>query len=89
MLPKWYYKVIGQNDSVVEVTSTPRRTWSLYAGGHEGAKATCDYYEGHRREIAHFVACLESGEPFAIDAEQSLEVDEILADARQQLGLEQ
>jgi predicted dehydrogenase len=84
-MPKWYYKSVGRNGRVAEIA--PVDGWSLWLDGCDGPQVRCDYHEGHREELRHFAACVRSGEPFAVDVEPALRVDEIIDEAARQLDL--
>ncbi len=85
LLPKWYYKTIGPDGTVAEVLA--RNGWSLHQAGVEGVADNCNYYEGHREELRHFVRVARGLEPPLVSPAQAMRVDEALAEAAGQMGL--
>jgi predicted dehydrogenase len=84
-MPKWYYKTVGQDGQVAEVSMHPPG-WGVWKQGQEQPE-TCPYYAGHVRELEHLVECVREGKAPANDPENALAVDETIAEARKQLGL--
>lgn len=84
-MPKWYYKSVGQDGQVAEVSMHPPG-WGVWKKGQEQPE-TCDYSDGHVKELEHLVECVREGKAPAIDPESALAVDETIAEARKQLGL--
>ncbi len=84
-MPKWYYKGVGRDGQVAEVSMHPPG-WGVWKKGQEEPD-TCSYYAGHVAELEHLVECVRENKPPAIDPESALAVDEVIAEARKQLGL--
>ncbi|MFP4355949.1 MAG: Gfo/Idh/MocA family protein [Phycisphaerae bacterium] len=84
-LPKWYYKTIGPDGQVAEVLS--RQGWSLHLPKQPEPACTCQYYEGHRQELRHFVRVARGLESPLVSPDQAMAVDEALAEAAEQLSL--
>jgi len=84
-MPKWYYKGVGKDGQVAEVSMHPPG-WGVWKKGQKEPD-TCSYYAGHVAELQHLVECVREGETPAIDPESALAVDEVIAEARRQLGL--
>ena len=66
----------------------PEGRWSLFTDEGSEARTSSDYFEGHRNELRHVVDCLRTGEPFAVEVESAICIDEILAEAAVQLQLD-
>ncbi|MFP4053970.1 MAG: Gfo/Idh/MocA family protein [Phycisphaerae bacterium] len=84
-LPKWYYKTIGQNGEVAEVSMHPPG-WGVWRQGQKEPE-TCSYYAGHVLELEHFAEMIGRGTPPAVTPQSAMAVDEVIAEARRQLGL--
>jgi predicted dehydrogenase len=84
-LPKWYYKTIGPDGTAAEVLS--RQGWSLHLPGQAQPARTCQYYEGHREELRHFVRVARGIESPLVTPSQAMRVDEALAEAAGQMEL--
>lgn len=88
VLPKWYYKAIGQNGQVVEVQSC-RPGWQMLLPGEEGPAVASPYYQGHFEELRQFARNVRDGSEPAFDPEQAMRVDEILTRVAKILELDQ